>query len=189
MEVSQKTKNRTTIWAINSTHGYISENKQKHQFKNIHAPQCSLQHSFLNFLHSWGKNVIVMYTCKDNLTPLLYSGKKKFFFFTFLFLLLNEFTAFIVVQWSSQSNFIGFPSHNTSASPQLNFYILLKNIIIIILLLCLFAFSGATPGAYGGSQARGLIRAVAASLHHSQSNAGSEPHLRPIPQLMAMREP
>jgi len=25
----------------------------------------------------WGKNVIVMYTCKDNLTPLLYSGKKK----------------------------------------------------------------------------------------------------------------
>ena len=25
----------------------------------------------------WGKNVIVMYTCKDNLTPLLYSGEKK----------------------------------------------------------------------------------------------------------------
>jgi len=25
----------------------------------------------------WGKNVIVMYTCKDDLTPLLYSGKKK----------------------------------------------------------------------------------------------------------------
>ena len=25
----------------------------------------------------WGKNVIVMYTCKDNLTPLLYSGKIK----------------------------------------------------------------------------------------------------------------
>jgi len=24
-----------------------------------------------------GKNVIVMYTCKDNLTPLLYSGKIK----------------------------------------------------------------------------------------------------------------
>ena len=26
---------------------------------------------------TWGKNVIVMYTCKDNLTPLLYSGKIK----------------------------------------------------------------------------------------------------------------
>ena len=25
----------------------------------------------------WGKNIIVMYTCKDNLTPLLYSGKIK----------------------------------------------------------------------------------------------------------------
>ena len=25
----------------------------------------------------WGKNVIVMYTCKDNLTPWLYSGKIK----------------------------------------------------------------------------------------------------------------
>ena len=40
--------------------------------------------------------------------------------------------------------------------------------------------------AYGGSQARGQIRAVAASLHHSHSNAGSEPCLRPTPQLMAM---
>ena len=25
----------------------------------------------------WGENVIVMYTCKDNLIPLLYSGKIK----------------------------------------------------------------------------------------------------------------
>ena len=37
----------------------------------------------------------------------------------------------------------------------------------------------ATSMAYGDSQARGLIRAVAAGLHHSHSNAGSEPHLRP----------
>jgi len=29
--------------------------------------------------------------------------------------------------------------------------------------------------AYGGSQARGLIRATAAGLCHSHSNAGSEP--------------
>ena len=34
-----------------------------------------------------------------------------------IFLLLNEFITFIVVQWSSQSSFIGFPSHNPSASP------------------------------------------------------------------------
>ena len=33
--------------------------------------------------------------------------------------------------------------------------------------------------AYGGSQAGDRIRAVAASLHHSHSNMGSEPCLRP----------
>ena len=50
---------------------------------------------------------------------------------------------------------------------------------------CLFAFSRAAP-TYGGSQARGLIRAAAADLRHSHSNARSEPHLRSTPQLMAM---
>ena len=48
-----------------------------------------------------------------------------------------------------------------------------------------FAFSRATPMEYGDCQARGLIRAVASSLHHSYSNMGSEPRLRPTPQLMA----
>ena len=37
----------------------------------------------------------------------------------------------------------------------------------------LFAISWAAPAAYGDSQARGLIGAVAAGLHHSHSNAGS----------------
>ena len=37
----------------------------------------------------------------------------------------------------------------------------------------------ATPMAYGGSQAKGLIRAIAASLCQSHSNVGSEPHLQP----------
>ena len=36
-----------------------------------------------------------------------------------------------------------------------------------------FVFSRAALLAYGGSQARGLIRAVAVSLHHSHSNSGS----------------
>ena len=43
--------------------------------------------------------------------------------------------------------------------------------------------------AYGESPARGQIRAVASGLHHSHSNAGSELHLRPPPQLMAMPDP
>ena len=41
----------------------------------------------------------------------------------------------------------------------------------------------ATDTAYGCSQARGQIRAAAASLCHSHT--GSEPHLWPIPQLLA----
>ena len=44
--------------------------------------------------------------------------------------------------------------------------------------LCLFIFLfRAAPMAYGGSQARGLIRAVEASLRHSHSNAGTKLHL------------
>ena len=58
-----------------------------------------------------------------------------------------------------------------------------------ITIFCLFAFSRATPSAYGGSQARGLIGAVAAGLRQSHSNTGSEPHLRPTPQLMATPDP
>ena len=53
----------------------------------------------------------------------------------------------------------------------------------------LVAFSRATVVAYGGSQARDLIGAIAADLCHSYSDAGSEPHLQPTPQLMATPGP
>ena len=43
--------------------------------------------------------------------------------------------------------------------------------------------------AYGGYQARGPIRAVAAGLRHRHSNAASEQCLRPTPQLTATRDP
>ena len=42
----------------------------------------------------------------------------------------------------------------------------------------------ATPAAYGGSQARGWIGGAAADLPHSSSNAGSELHLWPTPELV-----
>ena len=45
------------------------------------------------------------------------------------------------------------------------------------------------PVAYGGSQARGEIEAVAAGLHHSHSNMGSELHLRPASQLTSTPDP
>ena len=43
--------------------------------------------------------------------------------------------------------------------------------------------------AYGGSQARGRIRAAVASLHPSHRNTGYELRLQPTPQLMAMPNP
>ena len=43
----------------------------------------------------------------------------------------------------------------------------------------------AIPAAYGGSQARSLIRATAAALRQSHSNARSEQCQQPTPQLMA----
>ena len=49
----------------------------------------------------------------------------------------------------------------------------------------LFAISWAAPAAYGGSQARGRIGAVATGLHQGHSNAGSEPRLQPTSQLTA----
>ena len=52
-----------------------------------------------------------------------------------------------------------------------------------------FAFTRATPSAYGGSQATGRIRAVATGSRQSQSNAGSEPHLQATSQLTATLDP
>ena len=47
----------------------------------------------------------------------------------------------------------------------------------------------ATLAAYGDSQARDLIGAVAAGLHHSHTNTSLEPLLRPTKQLMATLDP
>ena len=52
-----------------------------------------------------------------------------------------------------------------------------------------FFFLRATPAAYESSQSRGPIRAIAASLCHSHSNARSKTHLQPIPQLLATPDP
>ena len=52
-----------------------------------------------------------------------------------------------------------------------------------------FFFLMAAPTAYGGSQPRGQIRAIAARLPHTHSNARSKPRLRTKPQLMATLDP
>ena len=61
-----------------------------------------------------------------------------------------------------------------------------KVLFLLLAFFCLFALSRAASAAYGGSQARGQIGAVATGLCQSHSNVGSELHLRPTPQLMAM---
>ena len=62
-------------------------------------------------------------------------------------------------------------------------------VLYCIFFFCLFAISWATPEAYGGSRSRCLIGAVATGLRQSHSNAGSEPRLRPTPQIMAIPDP
>ena len=52
-----------------------------------------------------------------------------------------------------------------------------------------FGLFRATPEAYGSSQARGRIGAVAAGLHHSHNNEGAKTNLWPTPQLTAMPDP
>ena len=64
-----------------------------------------------------------------------------------------------------------------------------ESILFFVCFLFLFVFlpfSRAEPAAYEHSQARGLTRDVATSLHQSHSNVGSELSLQPTVQLTAM---
>ena len=74
----------------------------------------------------------------------------------------------------------------TNESEDLFLFFCNKVFYFITFRFCIFR---APPAAHGGSQARGLIGAVATGLHHSHSNAGSETHLRPTPQLTATPDP
>ena len=65
----------------------------------------------------------------------------------------------------------------------------IKYSIAILWLFFFFCLLRTFPRANGGFQARGLIRATAAGLHHSLSNARSKPCLRPTPQLTATPDP
>ena len=63
------------------------------------------------------------------------------------------------------------------------------NFIYLFIFFVFLPFLRLLPTAHGGSHARGLIGAVAAGLHYSHSNTGSEPRLQPTPQLMATQDP
>ena len=61
--------------------------------------------------------------------------------------------------------------------------ILTTNVDLKYVLLSFFCLFRATHAAYGGSQAKDQIRAVANGHSHSSSNAGSESLLQLRPQL------
>ena len=59
-----------------------------------------------------------------------------------------------------------------------------------LLFLSFFLFlSFATPVAYGSSQAKGRMGAMATGLHHSHRNARSELHLQTTSLLVATPDP
>ena len=74
------------------------------------------------------------------------------------------------------------PVHRTAPGTGLG----TRRIHFFLFFFCLFR---ATPAVNGGSQARDLIGAVAAGLHHSHSNTRSEPRLQPTPWLTATPGP
>ena len=61
--------------------------------------------------------------------------------------------------------------------------------VCVCIYVCVCVCFKAAPAAYGSSQARDQIGAVAAGLCHSYSNMGSEPQLQPTPQLTATLDP
>ena len=61
--------------------------------------------------------------------------------------------------------------------------------MFIVALFFFFVISWAAPAAYGGSQARGPMGAIAADPCHSHSHVGSQPHLRPAPQVTGTLDP
>ena len=65
--------------------------------------------------------------------------------------------------------------------PQFNEQVFI--VIVSFFFFFLFLFTAA-PEICGNSQARGQIGAIATGLHHSRSNTGPEPHLRPTPELI-----
>ena len=67
-------------------------------------------------------------------------------------------------------------------------YLNLSLRFVFYLFVC-FLLLGAVLAVHGGSQARGPIGVVAAGLHQSHSNVGSEPSLRPTPRLPATPDP
>ena len=110
--------------------------------------------------------------CSDNAGSLTHCTTRKLHdLFSYLFLKYHKIHLFKV--------------YNLLVLIQLQSY---ATVTTVFCFFFLFLFR-TSPTAYGGSQARGQIGAVAASLRHNHSNARSELSLWPTPQLTAMPDP
>jgi len=100
-------------------------------------------------------------------------------------IILSESVQLELLMRSSQVNIPNLKLWNNYSIIDSHCFFILFIFIFFIFYFCPFAISWAAPAAYGGSQARGRTGAAATSLRQSHSNAGSEPHLQPTPQLTA----
>ena len=80
---------------------------------------------------------------------------------------------------------VGVPSFQMGATNVMIF----SNLHGFCFSVTFYLFFRPSPAAYESRQTTGLIRAATAGLCHSQSNTGSQPHLRPTPQLPVMPDP
>ena len=113
----------------------------------------------------------------------LYPVNQWFFYMLFFSLLLFNFLKIFTQHDLSLP--VKVPLHHRS----IRFHRSFNRFLFVFYLLFIFVLFRAAPTAYGGCQARGWIRVAATGLHHSHSNAGSEPPLRPTSQLMATPGP
>ena len=108
----------------------------------------------------------------------IFLSKNISFYFLIYFCVIGGVSLFVVVVVVC---FLGLhPQH--MEVPRLGVQLELQLLAYATATTTIFFFSfllflWAASAAYGGSQARGLIGAVAASLRQSHSNAGSEPRL------------
>ena len=111
--------------------------------------------------------------------------------FKSFYILLSKFIShFLVTKGRLWFPIVYLPS---SLLLNIRLYLLLaggiKNKDIVNFYFYFFLIFRAAPMSHGRSQARGRIGAIAASLRHSHSSVGSEPHLRPTPQLLVTPDP
>ena len=95
---------------------------------------------------------------------------------------LNLLLTFIKITNAYNSSTVVTKTSIPSTPLNLPFLVLQRQLLFILLFIYFSVFFRATSTAYGDSQARGLIGAVATSLRQSHSNAGSKPRLQPTPR-------